>query len=166
MEIIIANKTCRTNNQISYNKLKMFLEDNVIADDNSEYDVRMILLPFVEQQLSSNEWILYDGNLVWDVKRLTKQFKTFVKYYDYKHFSKYLYEFFHLQCGSIAHYNKVGWLGTYSDMALLKEFFKSNEYGQEVRTYPPDWHYDAQKAAEAMHAILFGPGKKVPYPHY
>lgn len=166
MEIIIGGKKCRANNQLTYDKLERFLEANPMPYQYGERETREKLLPFVEQQFNPNEWILYDGNSVWDVKRLMKQFKTFVKYYDYEHFSKYLYEFFHLQCGSIAHYNKAGWLGTYPDLESLERFFKSNEYGQQVRVYPPHWHYDALKATEAMHSILFGVGGKAPYSHY
>jgi len=166
MEITIAEKICRTSNQSAFYKLETFLEANRIPVNSSESDVRMYLLPFVEQKLSPNEWILYDGNLVWDVKRLMKQFKTFVKYYDYDHFPKYLYEFFHLQCGSIAHYNKAGWLGTYSDLDSLKKFFISNEYGSSVQNNPPTWHYDARLAAELMATHLLGLRGRAPYPKY
>lgn len=168
MEIIIAGKKCRANNQASFDKLKKFLTDKHLEyiPHMQEADVRRRLLSFVEEELSPNEWILYDGNSIWDVKRLMKQFKVFVKHYDYEHFTKYLYEFFSLQCGSIAHFNKSGWFATYPDLASLKRFFKSNEYGQSVWSYPPDWHYDACKATEAMHAVLFGIGDRVPYPQF
>ena len=165
MEITIAEKKCRASNMHAMKKLEDYLVDNYIPDHTSEPEVRRALLPFVEEKLSSTEWILYDGNTIWDVKRLMKQFKTFVKYYDYEHFPNYLYEFFSMQCGSIAHYNKMGWFQTYPDIYALKEFFKANEYGQEVRTYPPDWHYDARQATDAMHGILF-PDYKSDYPKY
>lgn len=167
MEIIIAEKKCRANNQATFNKLKSFIENNRIPDHASEPQVRKALLPFVEQNLGPSDWILYDGNTVWDVKRLMKQFKTFVKYYDYDHFTKYLYEFFHLQCGSIAHYNKAGWLSTYPTLDDLKEFFKKNEYGSTVQFSPPDWHYDARLATELMATELFGAtSSRQAYPHY
>jgi hypothetical protein len=154
MEIIIAGKACRANNQRAFSKLKSFVKANPIAEDLNEYDVRKLLLPFVHEHLCTNEWILYDGNVVWDINRLEKHFKTFVKFYDYKHFTNYLYEFFHLQCGSIAHYSKIGWFETYPTLDSLKEFFKRNEYGSPVRDYPPGWHYDARLAANIM-ATLF-----------
>jgi hypothetical protein len=156
MEVTIAEKKCRVSNQSALNKLNLFLESNRIPDHASEPAVRKALLPFVETKLGPNEWILYDGNSVWNVARLTKQFKTFVKYYDYDHFTKYLYEFFHLQCGSIAHYNKMGWLSTYPTLDDLKAFFMKNEYGSEVQFYPPEWHYDARLATQQMTALLFG----------
>lgn len=166
MEITIAEKTCRASNQAAFAKLQEFLKYNPIPDHASEPDVRKALLPFVETKLGPSEWILYDGNSVWDVKRLIKQFKTFVKYYDYEHFTKYLYEFFHLQCGSIAHYNKAGWLSTYPDLDSFKEFFIGNEYGSTVQDYPPTWHYDARQATEQMSTVLLGIGGRARYPRY
>jgi len=166
MEITIAGKQCRASNQRAFTKLESFVENNYVPDDASELSVREVLLPFVEGQLGPSEWILYDGNSVWDVKRLMKQFKTFVKYYDYEHFTKYLYEFFSLQCGSIAHYNKMGWFQTYPDLISLKEFFKANEYGQAVKDYPPSWHWDAQLAVDQMSTVLFGLDTRARYPRY
>lgn len=155
MEITIAGKQCRANSQSCYDKLEMFFESCPITDDCREYDVRAILLPFVEQELSLKEWILYDGNSVWNVERLVKQFKILLKNYDDKHFYKYLYDFFSMQCGSIAHYNKNGWFNAYSTRDSLKEFFKSNEFGVPVKKNPPNWHYDALKATVIMDEILF-----------
>jgi len=155
MKIIIANKQCRASDQNVFLKLEAFLKSNSIAQNANEVTVRKALIPFVQEELKSNEWILYDGNSVWDVKRLIRQFKTLVKSYTYEHFTEYLYDFFSLQCGSIAHYNKVGWFGTYPDLYILKEFFKANEYGKKVKNYPPSWHYDAQQAVDQMSTILF-----------
>ncbi len=167
MEITIAEKKCRASNQSAFTKLEDYLEGNPIPDHTSEPDVRKVLLPFVEAKLGPGEWILYDGNSIWDVKRLIKQFKTFVKYYDYEHFTKYLYEFFHLQCGSIAHYNKAGWFQTYPTLEDLKEFFGSNEYGTAVENNPPSWHYDARQATGQMATILFGKASGThQYPKY
>lgn len=165
MEIIIAEKKCRASNKSALTKLKTFIGYNPVSDDASEPQVRKALLPLVEDILVAGEWISYDGNSIWDVKRLIKQFKTFVKYYDYEHFPKYLYEFFHLQCGSIAHYNKAGWFSTYPDLDSLRAFFTHNEYGQRVKDYPPQWHYDARKATEAFDEVLFG-GGYASYPKY
>lgn len=155
MEIYIGKKRCRSNNQSTHKKLEEFIKNNPISEDSNEYDVRMMLLPFVENILKSNEQILYDGNSIWDVKRLIRHFKIFVKFYDYNHFPEYLYKFFHLQCGSIAHYNKAGWLETYPDLSALKNFFKSNEYSRPIKSYPPSCHYDAWKAVKIMDVILF-----------
>lgn len=155
MEIEINNKKCRTNSINTYNKLECYLDSNPISENASEYKVRESLLTFVQDYLRTKEWILYDGNIVWNVERLMKQFRTFIKYYDYEHFPNYLYEFFHLQCGTIAHFNKIGWLVKYPNLSSLKDLFKKNEYGKEVKDYPPDWHYDARLATDTMSKILF-----------
>lgn len=165
MEIMIAEKICRASNASAYKKLQAFIDAHRISDDASEPQVRKALLPLVQDKLGPDEWILFDGNSVWDVKRLTKQFKTFIKFYDYEHFPKYLYEFFHLQCGSIAHYNKAGWFGQYPDLDSLKAFMLHNEYGERVKDYPPEWHYDARLATDAFDEILFGQGY-ANYPKY
>ena len=78
----------------------------------------------------------------------------FIKHYDYEHFPKHLYEFFHLQCGSIAHYNKEGWFQTYPTLEDLKIFFKRNEYGCAVVKHPPTWYYDARLATQKMTDLL------------
>jgi len=153
--MIVASKVIRCNNDCTMDKLKTYLKANPIADDVKEAEVRRRLLPFVEQTLGPKEWILYDGNTVWDVKRLMKQFKVFVKDYSANKFTDYLYEFFHLQCGSIAHYNKFGWLSVYPGISSFKQFFNRNEYGERVKDYPPAWHYDARLATGQMHKILF-----------
>ena len=154
MIIIIGDKECRTNNLVCGKKLKEFLINNPMSRHLNESQVRELLLPFVENELSNNEWILYDGNLVWNVKKLVKQFVIFIEHYDYEHLTKYLYQFFHLACGSIAHYNKQGWFNTYPDLESLESFFKRNEYGEPVNGYPPSWHYDARKAVTSMSSIL------------
>lgn len=155
MELTIAGKPARVKGIETLNELKEFLVENPISDNATELEVRKALLPFVEHKLNTNQWMLYDGNTVWNVRRLTDNFKTFIKYYDVDHLTKYLYGFFHLQCGSIAHYNKQGWMDTYPTLNHLKEFFKGNEYGELVRSYPPSWHHDALKATDAMHSLLF-----------
>ena len=166
MTIEISSKDCRTNNQACFRKLELFLKANPIPDKTTESEVRRLLLPFVENKLKPGEWILYDGNTVYNVKRLTKQFKALVCHYDYDNFTKYLYQFFTMSAGSISHYNQVGWFNIYPDLDSLKNFFRHNEYGEPVKGYPPSWHYDARQAAEAMHAVLFGVGTKYSYPHY
>jgi hypothetical protein len=54
----------------------------------------------------------------------------------------YLYEFFHLCCGSIAHYNKHGWICEYPDIEAIKFFLLKNEYGQSVLKHQPFWASD------------------------
>jgi hypothetical protein len=45
----------------------------------------------------------------------------------------YLYHWLSLQAGSIAHYNKLGWIDVYPTVDHLKQFFLKNEYGHRVK---------------------------------
>jgi len=61
-----------------------------------------------------------------------------------KKLTDYLYKFLSLSCGSIAHYNKYGWIACYPTVYDLKQFFRRNEFGQRVLRYIPIWKTDAQ----------------------
>lgn len=118
--------------------------------------------------------ILYDGNTVWSKTRLLKDFKRVLKGGVLGHASyrsvgsmiklpvaeghpiltKYLYDFFHLDCGSIAHYNIYGWIAEYPTVKDLRQFFIKNEYGQRVKEGIPDWHTDALAVVEEMERLL------------
>lgn len=69
--------------------------------------------------------------------------------------SKYFYEFIHLDCGSIAHYDIHGWIAEYPTLEKLKKFFKKNELGYRVLDYIPSWHTDAKLIVEAIETLLF-----------
>ena len=89
--------------------------------------------------------ILYDGNTVWNTDKLCKDVKRVVKGGMTK-MTDYLYKFLSLDCGSIAHFNKQGWIAEYSTVDDLREFFKCNEFGNRVLDHHPNWYYDAKKA--------------------
>jgi len=106
--------------------------------------------------------ILYDGNGVWSYKRIIRDFKRALNSKPCKEseygsgdydLTKYLYEFLHLCCGSIAHYNKYGWIGTYPTKTDLRNFMLKNEFGQEVYNYIPHWKTDCKKIARELRRI-------------
>ena len=66
----------------------------------------------------------------------------------------YLYEFLHLECGSIAHCNKQGWISVYPTVGDLRAFFLRNERGQHVSLSIPQWYTDAQVCVEEMARML------------
>lgn len=68
--------------------------------------------------------------------------------------SDYFYNFL-TDCGSIAHYNKRGWVAIYPTLEDLKAFFKKNEYGHRVLDDIPWWKTDARRIVEAIEARLF-----------
>jgi len=87
--------------------------------------------------------ILFDGNSVWSKKKIIRDIKK-VKKYGMKKLSNYLYKFLSLCCGSIAHYNKFGWISSYPTIQDLRNFFRRNEFGERVLKHLPIWKTDAQ----------------------
>jgi len=70
--------------------------------------------------------------------------------------SDYLYKFLSLSCGSIAHYNKQGWIDVYPTVYDLRLFFVENEYGKRVLDTIPTWKTDAHRIVEEIEQILGG----------
>ncbi len=109
--------------------------------------------------------VMYNGNPVWSYERLVRDFKKALKSKpckiteygsgDYT-ISNYLYEFFIFACGSIAHYNKYGWIGSYPRKTDLKKFIVDNETGHRIDDYQPDWQLDAIKIAKKFVSIVNG----------
>jgi hypothetical protein len=116
-----------------------------------EYSDRLVLMnefiPHIKCSIS------YSGNAVWIKDKLIRDFKRILNN-GMKNLSDYLYEFFHLCCGSIAHFNKQGWIATYPTLASLRKFFERNEYGQAVVAHTPQWQADAIEIATEMEQLL------------
>jgi len=98
--------------------------------------------------------VLYDGNTVWSKDKLLKDVKTIVKNKDMSKMTNHLYEFLHLCCGSIAHYNKQGWIDTYPNVSDLQSFFKRNEFGGNVLDSIPHWKTDVIKIVSGINKVL------------
>lgn len=77
--------------------------------------------------------ILVNGNTVWSLKRVLKDIKR-VQKNGMDSMTDYLYKYFTLACGSIAHYSKNGWIDVYPTFEHLKAFFKQDEFGFDVIT--------------------------------
>ena len=97
--------------------------------------------------------ILFDGNSVWSKKKILRDIRK-VKKYGMEKLSNYLYEFLSLSCGSIAHYNKFGWIETYPTIQDLRNFFRRNEFGQRVLNYLPIWKTDVQRIVREVEQVL------------
>lgn len=98
--------------------------------------------------------IMYDGNTVWSKKRLIRDLQRILRDDDMSKMTDYLYEFLHLECGSIAHCNKQGWISVYPTVGDLRAFFLKNERGQHVSLSVPQWYTDAQVIVEEMARML------------
>jgi len=121
--------------------------------------------------------ILYDGNGVWSLERILKNMRRIIKHgtlYDCQRpryipigsmlrvpeggkpiLSEYFYEFLHLNCGTIAHYNIQGWIAHYPTVDDLKRLFKKNEYGKPVLEDVPGWKTDVKRIVEHIYMLLF-----------
>jgi hypothetical protein len=128
-----------------------------------------------EQGLKAS--ILFDGNTVYSMTRIITNLNQIMQHgtlYDGRHpgyvavgsmlrfpivdkciLSDYFYHFLSLDCGSIAHYNKAGWVTIYPTIEDLKAFFKKNEFGHRVLDDIPWWKTDAKRIVEAIEARLF-----------
>jgi len=142
----------------------------------SEGDVRLKIQDLIdEHDLTAH--ILVNGNGVWSRKRIIKNLRRILTHgtlYDRERpiyapvgstlrlpngatpiLSKYFYQFLHLCCGSIAHYNIHGWIHQYPTADNLKKFFKRNEFGKRVLDWIPEWHSDARRIVEEIEQMLF-----------
>ena len=120
-----------------------------LSDD--EYADRLVLMNEFVPHIKCS--ISYSGNTVWNKEKLIRNFNKILKH-GMESLSDYLYEFFHLSCGSIAHFDKRGWIATYPTIASIRQFFHRNEYGQSVVAHMPSWKADAVDIAKEMDRLL------------
>jgi hypothetical protein len=97
--------------------------------------------------------ILFEGNSVWSEKKILRDIKN-IRKYGMNKLSDYLYKFLSLSCGSIAHYNRYGWIETYPTIQDLRNFFRRNEFGQRVLNHIPAWKADAHLIVEEIEQVL------------
>ena len=97
--------------------------------------------------------ILFSGNSVWNRKRILSDVEK-IKKHGMDRLTDYLYKFLCLSCGSIAHYNRYGWVETYPTVQHLRNFFRRNEFGQRVLNHIPIWKTDAQRIVGEIEQVL------------
>jgi len=141
-----------------------------------ESEARLTLQELVEQQ-NLKATILFDGNSIWNSKPILVNLRRIMEQGtlyngakpDYVAvgsmlrfpvvgeciLSDYFYQFLSLHCGSIAHYNKQGWVTTYPTVEDFKAFFKKNEYGKRVLDDVPWWATDIRRIVELIENMLF-----------
>ena len=124
---------------------------NDIKLSGNESDDRLLLQREVVDNVKVD--ILYDGNSVYSKTKLLKQFKTLLKL-GMGSLSSDLYRFFINSCGSIALYNKAGWINEYPDLHALRQFFICNEFGQSVLQHQPSWATDRIEIVKEMMRML------------
>ena len=140
----------------------------------SEGEARLKIQDLIDKHKIATP-ILYDGNTVWSFKRIVRNTKQIVEHgtlYNKKKpafipigsmlrmptigdciLTDYFYNFL-TNCGSIAHYNKSGWVAIYPTLDDLREFFKKNEYGKRVIDDLPHWALDRRRIVQEIEKIL------------
>ena len=141
-----------------------------------EPEARLVIQRLIDKQ-KLKAAIVFDGNTVWSMTRILSNLKRIIEHgtlYDKDKpsfipigsmlrmptvgktiLSDYFYQFLHLACGSIAHYNIRGWIAKYPTVEDLRQFFKCNEFGKRVLDYIPSWETDAKRIVEAIETQLF-----------
>ncbi|MBN2523657.1 MAG: hypothetical protein JXB24_10315 [Bacteroidales bacterium] len=133
---------------------KAILEQHLPAEqfNGNESKARLLIQSLIDEQKIKAR-ILWDGNSVWSKRRITKDIRTVLRKGMHT-MSDYLYEFFHLCCGSIAHYNKQGWICEYPSIDSLRNFFEHNEYGSSVLVHQPYWAADRIEIIKDINQLL------------
>lgn len=140
----------------------------------AEYKLRPEIQTLIEQR-KLKAVILYKGNSIWNRQRIIRNLKQIVKAGVLSReppgynqvgsmlrfpsrgrtiLTKYFYEFLHLCCGSIAHYNINGWVATYPTVEDLRGFFQKNEFGRRVLDQVPEWKTDVKLIVRDIEDIL------------
>jgi hypothetical protein len=141
----------------------------------SEPKARIIIQELIDK-FDLKAHILFDGNSVWSINRILANLRRIIEHgvlYNKEKprfipigsmlrmpaigdtiLSDYFYDFL-TSCGSIAHYDKRGWVATYPTLDNLKAFFKKNEFGHRVLDDIPHWKTDAKKVVEECERLLF-----------
>ena len=136
--------------EIAENILKQCLSPDLFNGNESQARIEIQKL-IDEHKIKAA--ILWDGNRVWSRNNIIRDLKTVIRQ-GMNALSDYLYEFFHLCCGSIAHYNKQGWICEYPSIDSLRDFFEHNEYGCSVLAHQPSWAADRIEIIKDINQLL------------
>jgi len=99
--------------------------------------------------------VLYDGNTVIREDKIIAEFKRILKRGTLDRMTNYFYDFVSLDAGSIAHYDKWGWIRFYDNSAeRLCDFFLYNEFGQDIVSHQPGWKTDCTEIGKKILALI------------
>lgn len=130
--------------------LKQYLSPDLFNDNESQ--ARIAIQKLIDEH-KIKAAILWDGNRVWSKKKILRDVRTIIQR-GMSALTDNLYEFFHLCCGSIAHYNKQGWICECPDIASVRNFFERNEYGSSVLAHQPHWATDRIEIIKEINHLL------------
>jgi hypothetical protein len=144
---------CGTRRQIEQSEKAIAVAALLGISQTQEGNARLVIQQLIDQK-EITATVLLNGNYVYDKKRILRNLQTIVRHNDMGRMSNYLYDFLHLSCGSIAHFNKHGWIGAYPTVSDLRRFFLKNEYGQRVLNSQPPWATDHIEIVREIEKIL------------
>jgi hypothetical protein len=156
MDINVTNKLRVIGNPQDVKKFGEAITPYNYFDGYQEAHIRTIIQGILDdpknrlRQLT----VLYDGNTVWSKDKILKDVRTIVKSNDMSKMTNHLYDFLNLCCGSIAHYNKQGWIEVYPTVSHLRQFFSCNEYGGKVINHIPHWKTDVIHIVTGINKLL------------
>ena len=127
-----------------------------------EADARLVVQELIDKHKLKAS-VLVNGNAVWSKKRILRNLGRIMKdgtLYNPEQrmqpiLSHYFYQFLHLCCGSVAHYDIHGWVHKYPTIEHLRKFFKKNEFGKRVLDWIPACKTDARAVVEEIERLLF-----------
>ena len=141
----------------------------------SEPEARLLIQKLIDEH-NLKASILYDGNTVYSFNRIIRCFKIIKKHGVLGYPGRFLcgsflslpsFEgegarilltneayYFLQSCGSIAHYNKAGWVAHYPTVEHLRQFFLRNEYGVRVLDFVPGRFADRKRIILAIEELL------------
>ncbi|MFW6024992.1 MAG: hypothetical protein ACOCRX_01490 [Candidatus Woesearchaeota archaeon] len=132
--------------------VELILKKNAsFIKENNEKKIRKFIQEEIihKHKFAQNIVILYEGNTIINDIKILRDIEK-VKKRGMQAMTNNLYEFLHLTCGSIAHYNKQGWIAAYPTVESLKDFFKNNEFGERVLHHISNDNIDAIKTVEQI----------------
>lgn len=110
-----------------------------------EPDDRLALQEAIDEGKIKND-VMYEGNRVWSFNEVVQEYKRLRKLGTLESMSNSFYVFLTNCCGSIAHYNKQGWVEEYhNSIDSLHDFFRCNEFGVDIASYQPSRFTDRKK---------------------
>jgi hypothetical protein len=136
---------------------RQYLKDDIAAclgiDHTREGEARSIIQKLIEQKLVTADVVL-NGNNVYNKEKILRNIRMMVRNKKMSLMTDYTYKFLSNACGSIAHWNKAGWLSVYPTLDAFRGFFIKNEYGKRVLESQPSWATDRIEIIQEIESIL------------
>jgi hypothetical protein len=134
-----------------------YLKNDIAAclgiSPTQESEARLMIQELMEQKMVTAE-VLINGNSIYNKDKILRNLRSMIRHQNMRLMTNYTYYFLSLACGSIAHYNKEGWISVYPTIGDLRNFFIKNEFGKRVLTHQPRWATDRIKIVREIEKLL------------